>query len=66
MLSWERFHLDPQKRVDLEYSSAVTQDLMQRIFRDIPRQEKEKTGKNAPEVMGGEFQRCTPFHSLVI
>ena len=61
MLSRERFHLDPQKRVDLEYSSAVTQDLMQRIFRDIPRQEKEKTGKNAPGSHGWRIPKMHAF-----
>ena len=47
VLSWERFHLDPQKRSDLIKASAITQTLMQRIIRDLPREEKEKTDKSA-------------------
>jgi hypothetical protein len=61
VLSWERFHLDSQKRVDLEYSSTVTQDLMQRIFRDIPRPEKEKTGKKAPGSHGWRIPKMHAF-----
>jgi hypothetical protein len=61
VLSWERFHIDPQKRVDLEYSSTVTQDLMQRIFCHIPRPEKEKTGKNAPGSHGWRIPKMHAF-----
>ena len=32
VLSWERFHLDPQKRVDLEYSSADINNIC--VFQD--------------------------------
>lgn len=56
VLAWERFYLDPQKRKDIINAEVVTWDLQQRIFRNIPRVEKEKT-KNSPGSKGWKIAK---------
>jgi hypothetical protein len=48
VLSWERLHLDPQRRDDLVNARAMSQDLMIRIIRDIPR--AKKVGQSSTKV----------------
>jgi hypothetical protein len=60
VLSWERFHSDPQKRSDLKNSRFATRDLMQRIIRDVPRPEKPRVGS----FLGSKGWRIAKFHAL--
>lgn len=61
LLAWERFYLDPQRRKDIEASFKATQRLQKRIYKLIPRDEREKIDKRA----GCRGWKITKFHVML-
>jgi hypothetical protein len=61
LLAWERFCLDPQRRKDIEASFKATQRLQKRMYKLIPRDEREKIDKRA----GCRGWKITKFHVML-